>query len=693
MPSLQIFHPSLIPFRAIARVLQRGMNVLWIIVATLGLASVVHAQEGTLDGGWRFALGADSYSGSSPALSPDGLTVYIGVETSLGRGRVLAISRDGGQKPIWSRDLPRFVYLSSPALSPDGRTLYIGCQDGGLYALDTASGAQKWTFDAGAFVTSSPAIGADGTIYFGGGDAKLHALIDQGNRAVERAGFPFTVGGPIESSPAIAPDGTIYFGSNDKNIYAVTSDGALKPGFPVATAGEVISSPAIGADGTIYVGSTDQRLYALAPDGTRRWPPFFTNGPIEASPTLGADGTIYIASFDRFLYALNPRGADDQRVKWKTFLNATASSTAAVRGDGVVILGVDGNRVMAFNPDTGAVRWEFDAPDDDLVESSPLIAPDGSIYIGFLDGFLYKLRGNGSPLSALSSWPAFRRDVQHTGRALTVTGGGKLVNLSIRAPLGGDDTLIVGFVVQSATGHVYLLRGVGPALAAFNVSGMPDPRISIFSGLTLIAGNDDWEVRDTNRGFPVAEVGAAVQAFPLPAASKDAALADFFPAGIYHAHVTSADGRGGVVLMEAYDTPAGDPALLGNVSTRGQVGVGENALFAGVVVGGTQPSRLLVRGVGPSLTQFGVPGALSRPTIALRRSGEPAVLRSNTVWASDGFRYDLEVAARAVAAFPLAASSLDSAMIVTIPPGAYTIQLSGVGDTTGEGLIEIYVLP
>jgi outer membrane protein assembly factor BamB len=666
------------------------MNVLW-VMAFACTAAVGLAQPNEGEREWRFALGTNSFTGSSAASASDGRTIFIGVETNTGRGRVLAISRDGGNLPIWSRDLPKFIYLSSPALSRDERTLYIGCQDGNLYALNTSDGSEKWHFKAGTFVTSSPAIGVDGTIYFGGEDSKLHALIDEVNRAVERWP-PFLADSAIESSPAVAPDGTIYFGSSKGTVHAVTSLGEKKWTFE--TGGEVISSPAIGTDGTIYIGSTDQKLYALAPDGTKKWD-FFTNDKIESSPTLGADGTVYIASFDRFLYAFNPAGGDENRVKWKAELSATASSSAAVRGDGVIIIAVDGSRVLAFEPD-GRPRWTFDAGTDQLAEASPLVAPDGSIYVGFFDGFLYKLRGNGSPLSSYSSWPGFRRDAQHSGRALTVTGGGQLANLSIRAQLGGSEPLIVGFVVQSASGHVYLVRGIGPTLGLFNVNGMPDPRLDVFAGGPLpFRGNDDWE---TGIGFGLADVADRVGAFALPASSKDAAIADVFSAGVYSAHVNSTDGRGGVALVEIYDTPVpeGDAARLVNLSTRGQVGIGENALIAGVVVGGTQPTRLLVRGVGPGLSQFGLSGVLARPTISLfqRQGDQQVALRSNRGWTSGGFKYDFEVAAKAVAAFPLVSGPLeDAAMIVTLAPEAYTIQLSGVDGATGEGLIEIYVLP
>ena len=106
------------------------------------------------------------------------------------------------------------------------------------------------------------------------------------------------------SSPAIGANGTIYVGSEDGNLYAVNPNGKQK--WVVATAKFVESSPAIGADGTIYIGSNDGSLYAENPDGTQKWA-FITDGGIDfSSPAVGADGTIYIGSEDGNLYAVNP---------------------------------------------------------------------------------------------------------------------------------------------------------------------------------------------------------------------------------------------------------------------------------------------------------------------------------------------------------------------------------------------------
>jgi len=114
--------------------------------------------------------------------------------------------------------------------------------------------------------------------------------------------WAFETGGGVVSSPAIGADGTIYLGSNDGSLYAINPDGTLKWTFP--TKGAVHSRPAIGPDGTIYVGSWDHYLYAINQDGSLKWA-FSAKGEVLSSPTVGPDGTIYVASWDHYLYAIN----------------------------------------------------------------------------------------------------------------------------------------------------------------------------------------------------------------------------------------------------------------------------------------------------------------------------------------------------------------------------------------------------
>jgi hypothetical protein len=103
----------------------------------------------------------------------------------------------------------------------------------------------------------------------------------------------------------------------------------------------------------------------------------------------------------------------------------------------------------------------------------------------------------------------------------------------------------------------------------------------------------------------------------------------------------------------------------------------------GFVVGGKTPRRVLVRAVGPTLSNFGVANALATPALAVF-SGQTPSGTTNTGWADHP---ELAAAALAVGAFPLTPGSRDAARLLTLSPGSYTLQISG---GAGEVLTEIY---
>ena len=153
-------------------------------------------------------------------------------------------------------------------------------------------------------------------------------------------------------------------------------------------------------------------------------------------------------------------------------------------------------------------------------------------------------------------------------------------------------------------------------------------------------------------------------------------------------------GAAGVALAEIYDAsvnPAGEYQRLINISTRGEVTAGEGALIGGFVVTGNSPKRLLIRGVGPGLAAFGVGGVLADPRLRVYRNADLQAENDNwsTVAAEGTASAD---AAREAGAFALAAGSRDSALIVTLAPGAYTAQV-GAANASGVALLEIYEVP
>ena len=261
-----------------------------------------HAQQQ-----WKTYLDY-SFALSSPAVGHDG-TVYVGSPSFA----FYAISpTDGAIEWGWYSN---WCIISSPAIGDDG-IIYVGSKDHYLYAFDDAAETFAWRFSTGAFydghlVDSSPAIGPDGTIYFGtdqyGAAGQTPVPVETSFWAVNPDGtlkWSFDIGDGVESSPAIGPDGTIYFGSYDGYLYALTdtgSAGLLKWKFETGDA--IDGSPTVDGDGVIYFGSRDANVYALYPDGSEKWT-FPVGDGIECSPTIDGNGFLYIGSFDGILYAL-----------------------------------------------------------------------------------------------------------------------------------------------------------------------------------------------------------------------------------------------------------------------------------------------------------------------------------------------------------------------------------------------------
>ena len=263
----------------------------------------------------------------------------------------------------------------------------------------------------------------------------------------------------------------------------------------------------------------------------------------------------------------------------------------------------------------------------------------------------------------------------------------RLSNLSVRSLAGsGEQTLIVGFAVGGSGVKSILLRGVGPTLTQFGLSGaLADPQLRLFNSAGAQTHlNDDW-----GGGVNLVAAFSAVGAFGLSATSKDAALLLPVGGGAYTAQVSGA-GAAGIALLEAYDSDAGgSTARLTNLSARTQVGTGDNILVVGFVVSGSAPKTLLLRAVGPGLLGFGVSGVLADPQLKLFNAAG-ALLSANDDW---GGAAALAAAFTQTGAFSLPSTSKDAVLLSTLPAGAYTLQISGANATSGIALAEVYELP
>ena len=261
----------------------------------------------------------------------------------------------------------------------------------------------------------------------------------------------------------------------------------------------------------------------------------------------------------------------------------------------------------------------------------------------------------------------------------------RLANISARAFVGsGANSLIAGFVTSGSVFKEILIRGVGPTLAQFGVGGvLATPQLTLFNGnSTPIASDAAWGGSTT-----LSSVFTQVGAFALPPTSADAAIEQLLPPGAYTAQVSSTTGTGGVALAEIYDADAGIPASrLINISARASVGTSSSVLIAGFVISGNNADTVLIRGVGPGLSSAGLTGLLANPTLTLFDSNGNA-LATNSAW---GGTAALTAAFTQVGAFSLNAASSDTALLVALPPGAYTAEVSGANGTSGLALVELY---
>lgn len=341
---------------------------------------------------WEFQTEGPIFD--TPAVGPDG-TVYVGTDIDRQTGKVYALDGATGAKK-WEFPTPAPVEGSGMAIDANG-TVYAGCNDHKLYALEAATGALKWAFEAGGIILSSPAFGRDGTVYVGSWftifvgnstvgpfEGKVFAL----DPITGAKKWEFQTAGAVGSSPAVGADGTVYIGSYDGNVYALDgATGARKWEF--LTGAPVYSSPAIGPDGTLYIGSFDRKVYALdSATGAKKWE-FLTGDIVISSPAVGTNGIVYVGSFDRHLYALD---AASGATRWDLFVGGNGGDPSPViAADGTIYYEAnDTGLLLALDPDTGATRWSLQL--DPLRFVSPALGADGTIYQGSLTGKVYAIR-------------------------------------------------------------------------------------------------------------------------------------------------------------------------------------------------------------------------------------------------------------------------------------------------------------
>ena len=231
----------------------------------------------------------------------------------------------------------------------------------------------------------------------------------------------------------------------------------------------------------------------------------------------------------------------------------------------------------------------------------------------------------------------------------------------------------------SAPKHV-LLRAIGPSLTQSGVAGaLADPILELHGSArfaTVI--NDNW------RDDPAQEAAIIATGIP-PTNNLESAIDVILNPGTYTAVVGGKNNTSGVGLVEVYDLSQAAPAKLANLSTRAFVSTGENIVIGGFQLGGQKSAgRIILRGLGPSLTAAGISDTLADPTLELR-DGDGALLLANNDWQDDALQ-----ASELTFAGLAPPNNLESALVVNLPPGLYTALLAGRNNGTGVGLVEVY---
>ena len=244
----------------------------------------------------------------------------------------------------------------------------------------------------------------------------------------------------------------------------------------------------------------------------------------------------------------------------------------------------------------------------------------------------------------------------------------------------GDNVGIGGFIISGTIPKHVLVRAIGPSLAQFGVpNALPDPVLELHGpGGFVTITNNNW------RDDPAQETLILASGL-APSNDLESAIDANLAPGAYTAVVRGNNNTTGVALIEVFDINQAALSKLANISTRAFVSSGDDIVIAGFILGNQSGNdRIIVRGIGPSLTQFGVPNALSDPTLELRDSNGTLIIANND-WQDNAAQ-----AAQLIAAGLDPSNPLESGIAMTLAPGAYTALLAGRNGVIGNGVVEVY---
>ncbi len=506
--------------------------------------------------------------------------------------------------------------------------------------------------------TSASALAAAGDLYVSEFDSGSVLRIDSaGNRTTFASGLT----GPF--GLAFDRDGNLFVADKDTDsIFKYTPDG-VKTTF--ASALQLPTSLVFDTDGNLFVASfMGNAILRITPQGSKTTFASGLNNP--SGLAFDSAGNLYATEY-----------ATGMLLKFTPAGNRSVFASGFVRPEEIVF-DVQGNlfvsdfetgNISKFTP--AGTRTTFASGLDGawglaLDSAGNLLAVDN----GHASIFAFAPDGTRTLRASDLGNPTFIALEPPTGFPL---------NISTRMQvLTGDKVMIAGLIVIGTEPKRVLIRGLGPSLSSFGITGaLRDPTLQLQDGTgAVLASNDNWRASQ--------EQEIAATGIPPDDDHESAIVATLAP-GTYTAIERGTAETTGVGLVEVYDLDPAAKSSLGNISTRGFVDTGDNVMIGGFIIGaGNESARVLVRGIGPSLAGFGIADSLADPTLELR-DANGTLLSSDDNWqdsAEDEIR---------VTTIP-PDNNLESALIATLPAGGYTAIIRGKDGGTGVGLVEVYRL-
>jgi sugar lactone lactonase YvrE len=408
----------------------------------------------------------------------------------------------------------------------------------------------------------------------------------------------------------------------------------------------------------------DNAIYKFTPDGTRTTFASGLNGP--SGLAFDSQGNLFES--ENVTGEILKFAPDGSRTTFATGLQ-TPQGLAFDHDGNLFVAQFDPASIFKFSPNGS--RTTFATGMNRLIglafnSAGNLFASDTA------SGAVLIFSPDGTPLSLI-------QDVQSPVHiAFEPSATSAALNISTRMRVLTDENVLIGgFTVGGADPKKVLLRGIGPSLGNFGVTGpLQDPILELHdhTGAT-IATNDSW--RETQQDEIIA---TGLQ----PGDDREAAVIRTLAPGAYTVIEHGNNNTTGVGLVEVYDLEQAANSILVNISTRGFVDTGNNVMIGGFIIGAGNGARVLVRGLGPSLVAVGIANALANPLIELR-DANAGIVRSNDNWR------DTQQTEILGSGLP-PANDLEAAIITTLAPGAYTVVVGGNNGTTGVGLVEVYNL-